>query len=440
MNRSALCFACLLLLATRTPAEAQGLSPFELTAKWTKECMAELNVQPPASAAQLREFDACRERKRQAWMPKTPEEKVKLGRETKERMEKDVEQSRARQSDQAAAEEARLAEVRAGKFGPQMQVAVLCREDLQRNGLKPQAAPWADAVTACVERSVPPASPHVLPALGSDAWCALETRRKNIRDGIPDGAVYSKDPNAKAVTHATDYCATLAGKQGIDRQITALCNGELADRFITPGTVGANRMNQLIEQCEDKRMRESKPVRSAAEQPFGDATRVHDYLNALVNDDRETLRSIDLALSRRTTAPTNLTLLWRILQTYFERYPTDYAACLEPDAPTILVGDVYDEVTKDGTGREISRRTVDSRRPVPVNRRFHALAKQIGIGQNVLAEAVGTAFTGVSLRGLSAQRVNQAVSDVMRSHRCDSSVVRRLEAKLIQYAAVLPLP
>ena len=422
-----------LLLAVSLCARAQS-DAISNHNQLLKLCMEEMGLKQ-VDRRNINDVWACANRK------ETPEQRQQRAQELRNRMQKDAEDSRARQRQAADAELARLAEVRAGAFGPQMQVAVICRESLLARGLKPEAAAqWVTAITACVDRTPLPAAGPALPAAGTDAWCTMETRRKNIRDGIPDGAVYSKDPNAKAVTHDTAHCAVLAGKQGIDLQVNALCAGELQDRFITPGTVGASRMNQLVEQCEDKRLRELKPVRSAAEQPFGDATRVHDYLNALVNDDRETLRSIDLAMSRRTTPPTNATLLRPIMQTYFERYPTAFPACLEPDAPTILVGDVFDEVTKDGTGREISRRTVDQRRPVPMNRRFHALAKQVGIGQNVLAEAVGTAFTGVSLRGLSAQRVNQAVSDVMRSSQCDSSVVRRLEEKLIQYAAVLPLP
>jgi hypothetical protein len=44
-----------------------------------------------------------------------------------------------------------------------------------------------------------------------------------------------------------------------------------------------------------------------------------------------------------------------------------------------------------------------------------------------------SAFGGVYLRGLSSARVNEAVQQLMRAHRCDSAVTRRLEEKFIQY-------
>jgi hypothetical protein len=425
--------ALLLAGSSRAAAQADTMTG---TGQLMKLCMDEMGLKAPLDSAQAKEMWACVRRKQDEARPKTPEERQQRAQELRERMLKDAEDSRARQRQAAEAESARLAEVRAGAFGPQMQVAVTCRESLLQRGLKPEAPQWVAAITACVQQTLPPATTHALPAPGTDAWCALETRRRNIRDGIPDGAVYSKDPNAKAVTRDAALCATLGGQNGIDLQATYLCSGELHDLYITSGTVRLGGFNELLERCEQRRLRELKAqaARPAGEQPFGDATRVHDYLNALYTDDMATLLGVDRALTFRTGVGINVTLLTLILQNYFSLYPTVYVACLEPNAPTIVIGEVYDDVTRDGTGMEIRRNRVDTRRAVPVNRRFYEMARSAGIGEGSrLEDGVISAFGGVYLRGLSSARVNEAVQQLMRAHRCDSAVTRRLEEKFIQY-------
>ncbi len=436
MHRFVTAAVAALLLAGTSRAGAQG-DAMTGTGQLMKLCMDEMGLRAPLGTAQINEVFACVRRKQDEARPKTPEERQQRAQELRERMQKDAEDSRARQRQRAEAEEARLAEVRAGAFGPQMQAAVTCRESLLQRGLKPEAPQWVGAITACVAQTPPPAAAPTLPAPGTDAWCALETRRKNIRDGIPDdGATYSKDPNAKAVMHDATLCATVGGQNGIDLQATSLCAGELQDLYITPGTAGPAGYNTLLERCEQRRVRELKAQspRPAGPQPFGDATRVHDYLNALYTDDLATLRSVDRALTYRARVGIHGTLLTSILQNYFSLYPTVYAACLEPNAPTITVGEVYDDVTYDGTGLEIRRNRVDTRRVVPVNRRFYDMARNTGIDEGSrLADGFISAFGGIYLRELSSARVNEAVKQLMRTHQCDSAVTRRLEEKFIQY-------
>jgi hypothetical protein len=419
-------------------ARAQSFNPFEIAAQMQRQCMTELGLTAPLEAAQIAELNACVLRKQEASRPKTAAERQKRAEELREGMMKDDRENQARRKQAEAIENARMEEVRAGAFGPQMQRAVLCRESLQQQGLQPQAPRWIEAILLCVQKT--PARPPVagLPAPGTDAWCALETRRQNIRNGIPDGTVLYKDPNTKADTNEARLCATLSGRDGVDLQVSALCAGELQDLFIMSRVQSTQEVDPHFERCERRLLREFRAQSGrSAPMPFGDDSRVSDYLNALYNDDLERLRGMDRLLTNRYSFGINVTLMTPILQNYFAMYPSRYSRCLESDAPSITVGESYDDVTKDGTGLEIRRTRVDTRREVPVNRRFYDMARTSGIGQGSRLDDVVTGWGGVNLRDLGSAQVNQVVRDVMTAYACDSPAIRRLEEKFIRYAPVL---
>lgn len=440
-----LTFWCLAALAT-TPLRAQPMDPASLLRESMVECMRELGFQAPVNPAQQNQVFACARQKSNEKMGTTPQERARWAQQYREKLERDAEASRDRHLAQQQAADAQVNEVRSGAYGRQMQVAVLCRDEMQRRGLTPDMPPWPRAILNCAATLQPPAAPSAAsaePAVASDAWCELETRKKRWREGDPDDqtgrAVADKKGNAGIRVGGPDtaYCAVLSGQRGPHAQAQTLCTNELTELHIAIHLSGQTVFDDLFETCERRRFRE---IRAATGQPagepvFGDATRMHDYLNALYHDDLATVQSLDLFHGTRLQMRGPVTLVREVLRSYLGNYPSLYASCLEPDAPTVMIGEAYDDVTRDGRGMEISRRRVDTRRQFPVNRRFIEIARANGVSPgNRLTDGLVSSLGRLHLGDLAPGRVDAVVRSVMTAHRCDSDVVRRLERKLLQHA------
>jgi hypothetical protein len=434
------------------PVAAQGTLPAELARQDIVNCMAELGLTAPVASADFPSLQACTRRKADERRPKTQEERERYAQELRERMLKDAADSRARQQDAANAEEARLAEARAGLLGRDMQIAVLCREDLQRQGVKAEPPRWMPLALACAARlrASPPSPAARQFEYGSDAWCAAESKRSRMREGTPESAVVA-DPaaaqgkgfpgkGAPLVVPAVDapLCDVLAGRRGLYERAGKSCANELADLYVTPAIAGLGAFFAELERCETARLRELRAAAGGPKypQPFGDASRIHEYLNALLADDLATIRSTNEAYGNRLGMRAPMNYLTPMLQNYLARYPTAYARCLEPDAPVLVLGDIVEEVTTDGTGLELKRERIDRTRRVPVNRKFYAIAAQIGAGEDSRLDDAFQALGGVYLRDLAPSRLNGVVKEVMSAHACDGELIRRLEQKFIQYAAL----
>lgn len=452
MRRIASTVFAVVLLTAAQPASAQGFDPFQLTRQAMVDCMAELGLKAPVSSQDMPRLNACQRRKIDERMPKTAEERERFRNEYRDRMLKDAADNRARQQSAANAEEARLAEARAGLLGRDMQISVLCREDMQRQGVKAEPSRWAPVALSCAERlrAAPPSPAARQFAFGSAAWCAAESKRSRMREGIPESAVdagnvpttdkgfVGKGAPITAPAVDTALCDVLTGKRGLYERAGKSCANELADLYITPGVAGPGEYFGLLERCELGRVRELRAAAGGPKypQPFGDETRIHEYLNALLAGDMETIRSTHQAYGSRTNSGGPMNFVIPVMSNYLARYPNAYARCLEPDAQVLVLGDVVDEVTRDGTGMEVRRERIDRTRRVPVNKRFFAIASRIGPKEGSRFDDAFMAMGGLYLRDLSYSRIDEVVREVMRSYPCDGDVIRRLEQKFIEHSAM----
>lgn len=257
--------------------------------------------------------------------------------------------------------------------------------------------------------------------------CAEELRERGLTSGMPGfdtEYIACRDRKNAAVR---------AGASGLDAQLGARCKDELIDRGFIPG-IGAYQTE--MNRCLARRRSEGNAgtVEFTDDKPFGRG-KVQDYLNALYSDDLPTMRAIDAELAQRMQTRMGVSVFNLVVQNYLAAYPGVYKACLEPNAPTVTVGEVFDEVKRDGNGIEISRRQVDQRRKVPVNQRFLPMARSSGVQMSGSAEDLVARLAGLDLGELSFGNIAAVVQRTMQRHPCSDPVTRRLEDALIRYSA-----
>lgn len=257
--------------------------------------------------------------------------------------------------------------------------------------------------------------------------CAEELRERGLTSGMPGfdtEYIACRDRKNAAVR---------AGASGLDAQLGARCKDELIDRGFIPG-IGAYQTE--MNRCLARRRSEGNAgtVEFTDDKPFGRG-KVQDYLNALYSDDLPTMRAIDAELAQRMQTRMGVSVFNLVVQNYLAAYPGVYKACLEPNAPTVTVGEVFDEVKRDGNGIEISRRQVDQRRKVPVNQRFLPIARSSGVQMSGSAEDLVARLAGLDLGELSFGNIASVVQRTMQRRPCSDPVTRRLEDALIRYSA-----
>lgn len=264
--------------------------------------------------------------------------------------------------------------------------------------------------------------------------CATPAHAQSCNDELLKSGLKFGDPGwdaAKAACVKRLDDEVLSGARGKDAQIGALCKRELVDRGMVPG-VGAYQREMTACLARRNSEGEAGAVEFSAERPFGRGA-VQDYLNALYNDDAAAMRSIDDRLASRMGTRLPVSLFNLIAQNYLSAYPSLYRACLEPDAPTITVGRVYDEVKRDGRGIEMGRRQVDERRQVRVNRRFMALAQGAGVATSGAGEDFVARLAGMELGEFAFSNVAAVVQRTMQRRPCDDPVTKRLEEKMVAF-------
>lgn len=220
------------------------------------------------------------------------------------------------------------------------------------------------------------------------------------------------------------------GAFGIETQVLTLCADELEKRGMT---AGIGRFQSELTTCMARRTQEiqSGTAPSAQEVPFGRG-KIQDYLNALYLGDTAAIDRINGDFSTAARWYPIASLIKVIAPNYIGMYPFLYKQCLEPDAPSITRGRVYDEVKRDGRGIEISRRTIDNRYQFPVNRRLYGLATKFGVGTTEGSTA--GLPTSSRIGEYAAENVNQVVRRTMESFGCEDPKIRQLEDALIKYA------
>ena len=92
-------------------------------------------------------------------------------------------------------------------------------------------------------------------------------------------------------------------------------------------------------------------------------------------------------------------------------------------------------VRRDGNGIEISRRQVDQRRTIPVNRRFLPMARSSGVQMSGSAEDLVAKLAGLELGELSFGNIAAVVQRTMQRRPCSDPVTRRLEEAFVKYSA-----
>jgi hypothetical protein len=264
------------------------------------------------------------------------------------------------------------------------------------------------------------------PSAASKGNCADELRARGLTQGKPgfDTEYVACGQRRRA--------AVLSGTQGQDAQVIALCKDELVDRGFVPG-LGAYQAE--MNQCLARRKSEGSAGTAdfTPDKPFGRG-KVQDYLNAIYSGDLAALRAADAELAQRMQTRMNVSLFNLVAQNYLAAYPVIYKSCLEPDAPTVTVGETFDEVKRDGRGVEISRRQVDKRQKIPVNRRLLPVARHAGVKASGSGEDFVSRMAGFELGELSFGNIGSIVRRTMHRRTCDDPVTRRLEEALVKYS------
>lgn len=264
------------------------------------------------------------------------------------------------------------------------------------------------------------------PAAANTGNCADELRARGLTSGMPgfDTEYVACRERRRA--------AVRSGTHGADAQLGALCKEELVDRGFVPG-VGAYQAE--MHKCLDRRKSEGNAGTAdfTADKPFGRG-KVQDYLNAIYAGDFAAMRATDAELGQRMQTAMNVSLFNLVAQNYLAAYPVIYKSCLEPDAPTVTVGEVFDEVKRDGRGIETSRRQVDERRKIPVNRKLLPVARHAGVKSSGMDDEFAARLAGFDLGELSFRNVDSIVRRTMHRRPCDDAVTRKLEEAFIKIA------
>ncbi len=250
----------------------------------------------------------------------------------------------------------------------------------------------------------------------ADPICNDEALKRGLKFGTPEFSEASRA--CKERTRAE----VRSGAMGQHAQSVSLCKSELEDRGFT---AGLGQYQAEMTKCISRRMIVGKTAGDefTGDSPFGTG-KVQDYLNALYNDNVDVRRALEAEMGAKEGHGATIALLMRVATNYVGAYPVIYKACLEPDAPTVSLGEVYDEVTVDGTGLERSRRTVDTRTKFPVNRRLLPVAQRFGVGRGGLG--------GGDPHELSWSNIARVVERSMHRRPCSDPVMLRFEAALIK--------
>ena len=257
--------------------------------------------------------------------------------------------------------------------------------------------------------------------------CAEELRERGLTSGMPGFDVeYIACRDRK-------NAEVRSGASGLDAQLIALCKDELIDRGFLPG-IGQyqTEMNRCLTRRKSEGQAGTADFTDA--KPFGSG-KVQDYLNALYSDNVPAMRALDAEFAQRMQTRMPVSVFNLIVQNYLAAYPIFYKSCLEPNAPTVTVGEVYDEVKRDGSGMEISRREVDERRRIPVNQRFLQMAKNSGVKMSGSLDDFVTSLAGFELGELSFTNIGSIVQRTMQRRPCNDPVTRRLEDAFIKHSA-----
>jgi hypothetical protein len=263
-------------------------------------------------------------------------------------------------------------------------------------------------------------------AAHADPYCNEEALKRGLQFGTPEFQ------EAQRACRERRSAEARSGAMGQHVQSVTLCKSELNDRGFIPGL---GRYQAEMTKCMQRRTSEGKTGGDdfTGDSPFGRG-KVQDYLNALYNDKADERRALEAEMGAATQTGASTTMLMQIARNYLGAYPVIYRACLEPDAPTVTLGEVYDEVKRDGTGLERGRRTVDTRTAFPVNRRFMPVVNRFGVGRGGMAEDLVAKLAGRELGELSFSNIARVVEASMHRRPCSDPVMQRFEAGLIKAA------
>ena len=263
-------------------------------------------------------------------------------------------------------------------------------------------------------------------AAHADPYCNEGALKLGLRFGTPEFE------EARSACRERRRAEARSGAMGQHVQSITLCKSELDDRGFIPGL---GRYQDEMEKCMQRRASEGKTAGDdfTGDSPFGKG-KIQDYLNALYNDKADQRRALEAEMGAATQTGASTTILMQISRNYLGAYPVIYKACLEPDAPTVTLGEVYDEVKRDGTGLELGRRTVDTRTAFPVNRRFMPVVDRFGVGRGGMAEDLVGKLAGREVGELSFSNIARVVEKSMHRRPCSDPVMQRFEASLIKAA------
>ena len=118
---------------------------------------------------------------------------------------------------------------------------------------------------------------------------------------------------------------------------------------------------------------------------------------------------------------------------YLLDYEDQYGSCLGGDAATVTFTESVDSVTRTSNGIELSRI-----RGVPVSTTYRIKREHLDLFQDVFSRPESPGADGMfealfDLDGVN--QLNDAVSELMDAHRCDSDVVQGFERGLLAYYA-----
>jgi hypothetical protein len=256
-------------------------------------------------------------------------------------------------------------------------------------------------------------------------------------------------PSSRAARYLSGHGAACAllGLVGIDQagaseeaHYVSLCTQQLQSKSVVVGMPG---WREQMQACMESRKQADVPPRFAKRDemtPLGPGP-VGSYMSAVLNGDFALVRRMDRYVLRASPA---YVLLWQqAFPSYLGNYPVLYGSCLPADAPTVVAGRVYDEVSKDRFGNE-TRKRVDTRRNVPVKPALLPIAQSAGVeafteaDETMLSMGAKLPFLGelgkaTSIGPFAIGDFERFTKQLMRSRRCDDPVILKLEQQMLLY-------
>jgi hypothetical protein len=240
-------------------------------------------------------------------------------------------------------------------------------------------------------------------------------------------------------------CALL-GMSGIVRaadsdeaHYVSLCTRQLQSKSVVVGMPG---WREQMQACMESRRQADIPPRFAKRDemtPLGPGP-VGSYMSAVLDGDFALVRRMDRYLLNASLP----VLLWQqAFPSYLGDYPAFYGSCLPADAPTVVAGRVYDEVSTDRFGLE-TRKRVDTRRNVPVKPALLPIAQSAGVEAFTVADESMLSMSGrlpflgeiakaTSMGPFEIGDFDRFTKQLMRSRRCDDPVILKLEQQMLRY-------